>query len=226
MNPILLRYAGFALVAVIAGGGGGYLAVNNGKQSPPQVVQSGTIPVNVVAWSNRALYNDTFTEEIYLAREPYRNYKILVVADDGKGKITLWNNNTNKPAANFDISDRPFTVAAIPQLRVVSPNGGEVFRIGDTVPIRFEAINMGDWNWVSMVVAIGRTQDIYDNVRPINLVNVGPETNTYTYNWTIRADEFAPGDDYYVLVDDSGLWRIPGLPNPDRSDAVFSVVAP
>jgi len=315
MNPILLRYAGFALVAVIAGGGGGYLAVNNGKQSPPQVVQSGTIPgqpfpgqgvpaipaipgthgtsenkitvlapngsetlfthkssvyggdlitwsgntkrgvkiallreeatsntdptpfivgwifggtipVNVVAWSNRALYNDTFTEEIYLAREPYRNYKILVVADDGKGKITLWNNNTNKPAANFDISDRPFTVAAIPQLRVVSPNGGEVFRIGDTVPIRFEAINMGDWNWVSMVVAIGRTRDAYGNVRPINLVNVGPETNTYTYNWTIRADEFAPGDDYYVLVDDSGLWRIPGLPNPDRSDAVFSVVAP
>src|SRR3989344_3383055 len=44
MNPILLRYVGFALVAAIAGGGGGYLAENNGKQSPPQVVQSGTIP--------------------------------------------------------------------------------------------------------------------------------------------------------------------------------------
>ena len=43
MNPIILRYAGFALAAVIAGAGGGYLAVNNDKQ-PPQVVQSGTIP--------------------------------------------------------------------------------------------------------------------------------------------------------------------------------------
>ena len=94
------------------------------------------------------------------------------------------------------------------------------------MPIPFEAINMGDWNWVAMVIAIGRTQDMYDNVRPINLVNVGPETNTYTYNWTIRADEFSPGDDYYVLVDDSVLWRTPGLPNPDRSDAVFSIVAP
>src|SRR3989338_8566228 len=178
MNPILLRYAGFALVAVIAGGGGCYLAVNNGKKSTPPVTQSGTIPaqpfpgqgvpaipaipsthgtnenkitvlapnggetlfthkssvyggdlitwsgntkrgvkiallreeatpntdpthfivgwifggtipVNVVAWSNRVLYNDTFTEGIYLAREPYRNYKILVVADDGKGKIKI-----------------------------------------------------------------------------------------------------------------------------------------
>ncbi|MEK7198192.1 MAG: hypothetical protein AAB648_01875, partial [Patescibacteria group bacterium] len=44
MNPFLLRYVGFTLAAVIAGAGGGYLAVNNGKQSPPQIVQSGTIP--------------------------------------------------------------------------------------------------------------------------------------------------------------------------------------
>ena len=77
-----------------------------------------------------------------------------------------------------------------------------------------------------MVTAIGRTRNAYGNVQPINFVNVGPETNTYTYNWTIRADEFVPGDDYYILVDDSGLWRIPDLPNPDRSDAVFSIVAP
>ena len=44
MNPILLRYVGFALVASIFGVGGGYLAVNKGKQSPPSVTQSGTIP--------------------------------------------------------------------------------------------------------------------------------------------------------------------------------------
>lgn len=44
MNPILLRYTGIALVAVIAGAGGGYLAVNNKKASPPPVTQSGTIP--------------------------------------------------------------------------------------------------------------------------------------------------------------------------------------
>lgn len=43
MNPILLRYAGVALVAVIAGAGGGYLAVNK-KTSPPPITESGTIP--------------------------------------------------------------------------------------------------------------------------------------------------------------------------------------
>lgn len=44
MNPILLRYGAFLLAAVIAGAGGGYLAVNNKKASPPAVTQSGTIP--------------------------------------------------------------------------------------------------------------------------------------------------------------------------------------
>lgn len=43
MNSILLRYVGFALAAVIAGAGGGYLAVNK-KASPPPITQSGTIP--------------------------------------------------------------------------------------------------------------------------------------------------------------------------------------
>ena len=42
MNPILLRYVGFLLAAVIAGVGGGYLAVNK-KASPPSVAQSGTV---------------------------------------------------------------------------------------------------------------------------------------------------------------------------------------
>ncbi|MEK7579702.1 MAG: hypothetical protein AAB469_00735 [Patescibacteria group bacterium] len=35
MNPILLRYAGMALIAAIFGVGGGYLAVNNKKASSP-----------------------------------------------------------------------------------------------------------------------------------------------------------------------------------------------
>lgn len=35
MNPILLRYAGFALVAAIFGVGGGYLAVKNERPTPP-----------------------------------------------------------------------------------------------------------------------------------------------------------------------------------------------
>ena len=43
MNPILLRYVGFALAAVIAGAGGGYLVVNKKATSPP-VTQSGTVP--------------------------------------------------------------------------------------------------------------------------------------------------------------------------------------
>lgn len=43
MNPILLRYAGVALIAAIFGAGGGYLAVDKKASSPP-VVQSGAIP--------------------------------------------------------------------------------------------------------------------------------------------------------------------------------------
>lgn len=39
-----MRYGGIALVAVIAGAGGGYLAVNNKKESPPVITESGTLP--------------------------------------------------------------------------------------------------------------------------------------------------------------------------------------
>ena len=42
MNPIILRYVGFLLAAIIAGAGGGYLAVNK-KASPPPAAQSGII---------------------------------------------------------------------------------------------------------------------------------------------------------------------------------------
>lgn len=43
MNPILLRYAGFALIATIFGAGGGYLAVNK-TISPPAITRSGATP--------------------------------------------------------------------------------------------------------------------------------------------------------------------------------------
>lgn len=43
MKPILLRYVGFALVAVIAGAGGGYLAVKNKTVSLPAATQSGIV---------------------------------------------------------------------------------------------------------------------------------------------------------------------------------------
>lgn len=43
MNPFLLRYVGFALAAVIAGAGGGYLAVNK-TASPSAVTRSGVVP--------------------------------------------------------------------------------------------------------------------------------------------------------------------------------------
>jgi len=308
MNPIILRYAGLALIAAIFGGGGGYLAVNNGKQSPPQIVQSGTIPAqpfpgqgipaipaipgtqsttenkitvltpnggevfftgrstnliswkgntkrglkiallredatpnvdptpfivgwifagtigeNLYPWNDKVIYNEIFTETNIL---PPGNYKILVASDDGNGKFVLWNKSTSKPG-NFDISDRPFTVVPTPRLRVISPNGGEVFKIGQTVPISFEASNMGYYNGLPIAITVKRTPDAYYTIgTTLQLVYVGSDTNTYTYNWTIRADEFVPGTDYYILVDDTGFWNEPRLPDPDRSDTPFSIIAP
>ena len=51
----------------------------------------GTIPVNVFPWNQKGVYNDTFTEDVPMTNNRYenRNYKILVVADDGKGKLML-----------------------------------------------------------------------------------------------------------------------------------------
>ena len=310
MNPLALRYVGFLLAAVVAGVGGGYLAVNQ-KVSPPSVTQSGTVPAqpfpgqgipaipaipgksdaeesritvltpnggevffsrvssakggdlilwsgntkrgvkiallredatlnadpspfivgwiyagtiaeNIFPWGNRGIWDENFTHTKDI---PGGKYKILVAADDGKGKFELWNHSTNKPG-NFDLSDRAFTIAPRPRLKVITPNGGEMFKIGDTVPIRFEAIDMGDWNWLPIAVVIKRAPDpYYENRGILQYVWVDPETATYEYNWKISSD-ILPSNDYYVLVDDTGFWNLASLPDQDMSDGLFSIVAP
>lgn len=310
MNPIVLRSIGFLLAAVVAGAGGGYLAVNK-KASPPQVTQSGTVPAqpfpsqgipaipaipgkpnaeenritvltpsggevffsrassakggdvilwsgntkrgvkiallredvtpdkdptpfivgwiyagtiaeNIFPWGNRGVWDENFT---HIKDMPGGKYKILVAADDGKGGFELWNHKTNKPV-NFDISDRAFTIAPRPRLKVITPNGGEMFKIGDTVPIRFQAIDMGDWNWLPIGIVIERASaPYYANKPSLQYVWVAPETATYEYSWKISAD-FLPGNDYYILVDDTGFWDLASLPDQDMSDSLFSIVAP
>jgi len=330
MNPILLRYVGYVLMAAIAGAGGGYLVVNNKTATLPSVTQSGTIPafpaqpfpgqgiraipaipavpttrsetgnkITVLApnggetfcdisqpnsegwwnyvkwsgntdrgakiallrpeassdkdptphivgwivagqfytwWSNGNIFswgcgwtvnNETFTEEIAVSPG---EYKILVAADDGKGKSTLWNQKTNKPAANYDISDRPFAIAPKPKLRVISPNGGETFKKGDTVSIRFESIDIPNhfqFNVMDIWLLKANGRDSYLSGDAKHLVKVGvkPGTGMYVYEWN-GVGAYEPGD-YYIIVDDITAWSMSGsYPDYDKSDATFRIVTP
>lgn len=312
MNPILLRYVGFALAAVIAGAGGGYLAVNTGTipaipaqpipgqgipaepaipatpglQSAGQGITvltpnggetffslensdtnlitwrgntrrgvkiallrekvapntdptpfiigwifAGTIGENIYPWNDRMIFDETFNRAQDI---PPGKYKILVASDDGKGNFTLWNKSNNKPATRFDISDNSFTVAPRLKLKVLSPNGGETFKIGEIVPIRFEATGVpyNPWFDVMSLILLKSTDNYYSLVDPLVLahITVKPGDGTYVYEWDTSGKTYyspqvyVPGD-YYIIVDDARNGR-GGLPDYDRSDATFSILAP
>ena len=183
-------------------------------------------PDNTFVWDCRWMVgNETFTEEIMV---PPGKYKILVVADDGKGKFVLWNQNANRPATNYDISDQPFTIAPKPKLKVISPNGGETFKIGDTVSIRFEAIDIPNTGWFNVMdVWLMKPTESRAYGQGILLQKTGVKsgTGTYFYEWKLWPGAYQPGD-YYIEVDDIGGWTVASLPEPDKSDATFRIVAP
>ena len=328
MNPILLRYAGVALVAAIFGIGGGFFAVNN-KASRPEPPSGTTVAVpaqsfpgqktpaiptvpvipgvhsegenkitvltpnggetfcdisqpgsegwwNVIEWSGNTdrgvkiallrpeassdkdptphivgwivagqiytgvkgypgntytfnctweVTNETFTEGITVIPG---KYKILVVADDGKGKFVLWNKNANMPATNYDMSDQSFTIAPKPKVKVIFPNGGEALKIGDTVSIRFEADNIpnhGMFNVMDVwLLKPGQSRASGEGLL-LQKVGIKPGTGTYVYEWKLWPGVYKPGD-YLIEIDDIGGWIVASLPEPDKSDTTFRLVAP
>jgi len=145
MNPILLRYAGVALVAAIFGGiGGSYLTANNGKQSsPPEVVISDIITQPRLGWAviywstdvptNRRvdygttesygqvfeeLYSPSIKHKAYLTGIGEGTYHFRITATDPKtGKSVMSSDQTVKTYPIVDVG-YPAIVGCKNELRI------------------------------------------------------------------------------------------------------------
>lgn len=106
-------------------------------------------------------------------------------------------------------------------------NGGETFKIGGTVSVRFEATDMpgGDWfNAVSVYLLKDGDGFYSSTARLLGNVSVRPGTDIYAFDWKIWPGEYQPGG-YRIVVDNAyDGWA--SLPEYDKSDAAFRIVAP
>ncbi|NIM11198.1 MAG: hypothetical protein GTO45_04340, partial [Candidatus Aminicenantes bacterium] len=105
-----------------------------------------------------------------------------------------------------DTSDSVFTIAALPVITIIYPNGGEQFEVGFNCLIT--------WNTSVPVASMKVEYSVNNGSTWTTLVE---STSQYSYNWTIPD---TPSDNCLVRVTDnaSGVF--------DVSDAVFSIVFP
>jgi hypothetical protein len=111
----------------------------------------------------------------------------------------------------------PIVSVAAPTITVTSPNGGETYKAGDSVAIRWNASNFGSLNvWLTLA-------DGYGNSVPGGKLNAANIPNNGYYLWTI------PGD--IVSVGSSGAFKIvassydKGPSASDLSDSSFTITS-
>lgn len=104
-----------------------------------------------------------------------------------------------------------------PSITVVSPNGGETYKVGDTLNIRWNTSNFGSLNiWLTLA-------DKYGTSVPGGKLNAANIPNTGSYNWSIPSDLVPAGT--------SGAFRIvassfdTGPSASDLSDSAFNVTS-
>lgn len=154
-------------------------------------------------------------------------YKILIIGKDPKGNFTIWDAQKQKPG-NIDISDQLFTIVPRRALQVITPKGGETFKIGDTLTVVINAVRLEN-NTVVARLAKGTGPYPPDGINSVLLAwldfaNFIADTGTYTA--TLKIDErLEPGDNYYIQVHTSIPSNLPyGL--IDYSDGMFRIVKP
>ncbi len=123
---------------------------------------------------------------------------------------------------NFSDSITVKTAAVSPTTRVISPNGGETYKIGDTVSIKWMVTGMGNSNSVAVSVYKYRSDNNYYGIRPdfgvtwYNDYTSSGTLDTGSYNWTVPTT-LALGQ-YVVFV--AGSTAI-----SDTSDGPFTIVS-
>jgi hypothetical protein len=125
---------------------------------------------------------------------PGSDYKIRVTSNDD----TAIKDNSN---AFFSVSTGP------PTITVLSPNGGETFELGESVPL----------SWVDNI-----TSNVAINLLKGGTVlrNISPDTpSDGSFTWTVPSD-LTPASDYKVRVTDLSNTAL-----KDNSDANFTISA-
>ena len=179
---------------------------------------------NIYNWSAVYVYDNSFTNLINI--DPGK-YKILVVADDGRGQLTLWDKRGNRKG-NFDISDQPFDIVPQRSLKILYPNGDEIFRMGQTVKIKVEAVRLDN---ALMVLRLFPGYNLEIAALPV-------DTGTYEVSWTIPLPKSPipgvpfPSEGYMVFeagdyeIRALSAWEAPFPMVGDSSDSTFTILEP
>jgi hypothetical protein len=136
------------------------------------------------------------------------NFKIKILCRMGKAVVA------DESDKNFTLDRMTMEAKApeLPRVRVLSPNGGETIRHGQSILIRW-------WSNVDFAGAnIDFDKEDTGTIRRITVMRAdGPAADgSYSYSFTIPAD-FPTGGDYRVRI-----WGYGGRAS-DRSDAPFTI---
>jgi len=111
-----------------------------------------------------------------------------------------------------DMSDGYFTISRYPSVRLVSPNGGEVWKPGTTQQIR--------WTYTGNPGSTVRIRLIKDSQTPILLASSAPIGSSGQGSWNYAIPEsLAVGTDYKVDVTTNSFFF-----RSDASDGYFSIL--
>ena len=125
-------------------------------------------------------------------------YKILAVGRDTMNLLTIWDAAANV-SGNIDVSNQSFSIvsAPVPTVSVVSPNGGEAFKYGDTVAITWDAKNIASKSVnIRLLKAGSAVLIIASNVAQ------SADSGMFIRNWIVPST-LAVGSDYAIEVSDS-----------------------
>ncbi|MEI6660208.1 MAG: linear amide C-N hydrolase, partial [bacterium] len=127
--------------------------------------------------------------------------------------------NSSSSSTDMTVSVTVNQKTMISPISVVSPNGGESYKIGDTVAIAWHATGQTSANnniGINIRDAVAFPYKIILNQYGSNTVVNGQVTENGVYNWTIPAN-VTPGN-YIVYISSATGW--------DESNAAFTINAP
>ncbi|MFH1181240.1 MAG: Ser-Thr-rich GPI-anchored membrane family protein, partial [bacterium] len=143
---------------------------------------------------------------------PGNDYKIRVIGVD--------NPNSYNEAGKSDLSDNYFSIVsaatAIPSITVLSPNGGEAYKTGDTVNIKWNSINI-DAGKVKIELSYKHNDPTYPGGQYIEDWIIGETANAGSYLWKIP--------EYYAngIVASSFAIKISAAGASDYSNGKFTI---